>query len=119
MTSPVAPEVTRAQAWLLAARPKTLTAALAPVVVGTALAAHDAVFAPWPALAALVGATLIQVGTNFANDYYDFVRGGDTADRVGPLRVTQAGILAPETVKRPTLVHHCLVQDPSIRGVAV
>ncbi len=84
----------------MAARPKTLTAALAPVVVGTALAAHDGVLAPWPALAALVGASLIQVGTNFANDYYDFVRGGDTADRVGPLRVTQAGLLAPETVKR-------------------
>lgn len=84
----------------MAARPKTLTAALAPVVVGTALAAHDGVLAPWPALAALVCASLIQVGTNFANDYYDFVRGGDTADRVGPLRVTQAGLLAPETVKR-------------------
>lgn len=95
-----APEVTRAQAWLLAARPKTLTAALAPVVVGTALATHDGVLAPLPAFAALIGATLIQVGTNFANDYYDFVRGGDAADRVGPPRVTQAGILAPETVKR-------------------
>ena len=94
------PEVTWAQAWLLAARPKTLTAALAPVLVGTALATHDGVLAPFPAFAALVGATLIQVGTNFANDYYDFVRGGDTADRVGPPRVTQAGILAPETVKR-------------------
>ena len=100
MTRPVAPEVTRARAWLLAARPQTLTAALAPVVVGTALALHDGVLAPLPAFAALVGATLIQVGTNFANDYYDFVRGGDTADRVGPPRVTQAGILAPETVKR-------------------
>ena len=100
MTRSAAPEVSRAQAWLLAARPKTLTAALAPVVVGTALAAHDGVLAWWPALAALVGATLIQVGTNLANDYYDCVRGGDTADRVGPPRVTQAGILAPDTVKR-------------------
>ena len=69
MTSPATPRVTRAQAWLMAARPKTLTAALAPVVVGTALAAHDGVLAPWPALAALVCASLIQVGTNFANDY--------------------------------------------------
>jgi len=85
---------------LLAARPKTLTAALAPVLVGTALATHDGVLALFPAFAALLGATLIQIGTNFANDYYDFVRGGDTADRVGPPRVTQAGILAPETVKR-------------------
>ena len=100
MTPSAAPEITRAQAWVLAARPKTLTAALAPVVVGTALAAHDGVLAIWPAFAALVGATLIQVGTNFANDYYDFVRGGDTADRVGPPRVTQTGILARATVKR-------------------
>jgi len=92
--------VTSVQAWLLAARPKTLTAALAPVVVGTALATHDGVLAWLPALAALVGATLIQLGTNFANDYYDFVRGGDTADRVGPERVTQAGLLTPESVKR-------------------
>ena len=99
MRAPVR-EVTRAQAWLLAARPKTLTAALAPVVVGTALATHDGVLAWLPALAALVGATLIQLGTNFANDYYDFVRGGDTEDRVGPVRVTQAGILKPESVKR-------------------
>ncbi|MEE2897113.1 MAG: 1,4-dihydroxy-2-naphthoate polyprenyltransferase [Gemmatimonadota bacterium] len=92
--------VTTAQAWLMAARPKTLTAAVAPVVVGTALAAHAGVLAPLPAMAALVGALLIQIGTNLANDYYDFVRGGDTADRVGPARVTQAGILAPATVKR-------------------
>jgi 1,4-dihydroxy-2-naphthoate octaprenyltransferase len=99
VTPPPARELTRAQAWLLAARPKTLTAALAPVLVGTALAIHDGVLAWLPVLAALVGATLIQVGTNFANDYYDFVRGGDTADRVGPVRVTQAGILTPEAVK--------------------
>lgn len=97
---PPVPEMTSAQAWLLAARPKTLTAALAPVVVGTALATHDGVLVWLPALAALVGATLIQLGTNFANDYYDFVRGGDTEDRVGPVRVTQAGILRPESVKR-------------------
>ncbi len=99
MTQPTS-NVTTAQAWLMAARPKTLTAAVAPVVVGTALAAHAGVLAPLPAMAALVGALLIQIGTNLANDYYDFVRGGDTADRVGPARVTQAGILAPETVKR-------------------
>lgn len=99
MRPPVS-DVTSVQAWLLAARPKTLTAALAPVVVGTSLATHDGVLAWLPALAALVGATLIQLGTNFANDYYDFVRGGDTADRVGPVRVTQAGLLTPESVKR-------------------
>lgn len=92
--------ITRAQAWLLAVRPKTLTAAVAPVLAGTGLAAHHDSLAVVPAAAALIGAVLIQIGTNLANDYYDFVRGGDTAERVGPVRVTQAGILPPETVKR-------------------
>jgi 1,4-dihydroxy-2-naphthoate octaprenyltransferase len=87
-------------AWILAARPRTLTAAAAPVLVGTGLAAHDGVLAVLPATAALLGALLIQVGTNLANDYYDFMRGGDTADRVGPVRVTQAGLIAPGTVRR-------------------
>jgi len=87
-------------AWLLAARPRTLTAAAAPVLVGTGLAAHDGVMAALPALAAMIGALLIQVGTNLANDYYDFVRGGDTSERVGPVRVTQAGLIPPERVKR-------------------
>ena len=84
----------------MAARPKTLLAAVAPVFVGTGFAAADGRFALLPAAAALVGAILIQIATNLANDYYDFVRGGDTAERVGPVRVTQAGILPPETVKR-------------------
>lgn len=84
----------------MAARPKTLTAAAAPVLAGTGLAAFHGVLAWLPACAALVGALLIQVGTNFANDYYDFIRGGDTEERVGPTRVTQAGIIAPEAVKR-------------------
>jgi 1,4-dihydroxy-2-naphthoate octaprenyltransferase len=88
------------RAWILAARPRTLTAAAAPVLVGTGLAAHHGVMAVGPAAAALVGALLIQIGTNLANDYYDFVRGGDTAERVGPVRVTQAGLIPPATVKR-------------------
>jgi 1,4-dihydroxy-2-naphthoate polyprenyltransferase len=92
--------ISPARAWLLAARPRTLTAAVAPVAAGTGLAAYHGVAAMGPALAALVGAGLIQVGTNFANDYYDFVRGGDTDERVGPVRVTQAGILRPEQVRR-------------------
>ena len=91
-------KVTRLQAWVLAARPKTLTAAVAPVLVGTGLAAHDGALAILPAAAALLGAVLIQIGTNLANDYYDFVRGADTEDRVGPIRVTQAGLLSPASV---------------------
>jgi 1,4-dihydroxy-2-naphthoate polyprenyltransferase len=89
----------RIQAWVLAARPRTLTAAAAPVLLGTGLAAARDAHRPGPALAALLGALLIQVGTNLANDYYDHVRGGDTPERVGPLRVTQAGLLPPKTVR--------------------
>ncbi|MDX1494640.1 MAG: 1,4-dihydroxy-2-naphthoate polyprenyltransferase [Longimicrobiales bacterium] len=98
------PEISRARAWVMASRPKTLTAAIAPVLVGTGLAAFHGRQSLGPALAALVGAVLIQIGTNLANDYYDFVRGGDTDDRVGPVRVTQAGILSPEVVKRGMVV---------------
>lgn len=92
-------EIPRAQAWIMASRPKTLTAAIAPVLTGVGLAIHDGVFAWLPAFAALVGAIFIQIGTNFANDYYDFIRGGDTEERVGPVRVTQAGILSPYAVR--------------------
>ncbi len=94
----------RLSAWVLAARPKTLTAAAAPVVVGTGLAAFHDGASTLPAVAALAGALLIQVATNLANDYYDFVRGGDTDERVGPVRVTQAGLLRPESVKRGMIV---------------
>ena len=86
--------------WWMAARPKTLSAAAVPVLVGVAVALLDGVFRPLPALAALLGAFLIQVGTNLANDYYDFRKGADTEDRLGPTRVTQAGLIAPEAVFR-------------------
>lgn len=86
----------------MAARPQTLPAAAAPVAVGVGLAVSDGVFAPLPALFAFVGAALIQVGTNFANDYYDAVQGADTADREGFTRVTAAGIIEPSEVKRAT-----------------
>jgi 1,4-dihydroxy-2-naphthoate octaprenyltransferase len=93
-------DITRRKAWVIAARPQTLPAAASPVVVGTGLAVHDGVFAILPAIAALVGAALIQIGTNFANDYYDAVQGADTEDREGFTRVTAGGLIAPETVKR-------------------
>ncbi|MEZ3117112.1 1,4-dihydroxy-2-naphthoate polyprenyltransferase [Halobaculum sp. MBLA0147] len=93
-------EVSRRRAWLMAARPQTLPAAAAPVVVGVGLALRDGVFAPLPAVAALVGAALIQVGTNFANDYYDAVKGADTEDREGFTRVTAGGLIEPASVKR-------------------
>jgi 1,4-dihydroxy-2-naphthoate octaprenyltransferase len=83
----------------MAVRPKTLPAALAPVIVGVALAIRDDVFAPLPALAAAVGALLIQIGVNLANDYFDYVKGVDTAERAGPTRVTQSGLIPPERVR--------------------
>jgi 1,4-dihydroxy-2-naphthoate octaprenyltransferase len=93
-------DVSRARAWVMAARPQTLPAAAAPVVVGTGLAVHDGVFAVLPALAALVGAELIQVGTNFANDYYDALQGADTDEREGFTRVTASGLISAPAVKR-------------------
>lgn len=92
------PSLSPAQAWVLAARPKTLPAAAAPVVVGTAVAISEDVFSFWPALAALLAALLIQIGTNLANDVFDFKKGADTTTRLGPLRVTQAGLLNPQQV---------------------
>jgi 1,4-dihydroxy-2-naphthoate polyprenyltransferase len=85
--------VPRWRAWLMAARPRTLPAAVSPVLVGMALAAGDGVFKALPSLAALVSALLIQVGANLANDYYDFVRGTDAAGRKGPTRVAQSGLV--------------------------
>ena len=93
-------DVSRREAWLIAARPQTLPAGAAPVIVGVGLAVADGVFAPLPAVAALVGALLIQVGTNFANDYYDAVKGTDTEDREGFTRVTAGGLIEPREVKR-------------------
>ena len=98
----MAAEVSRTRAWLMAARPQTLPAAAAPVVVGTGLAVHDGVVAPLPAVAALLGALLIQVGTNLANDYFDAVKGADTDDSEGFTRVTQAGLIRPGRVRTAT-----------------
>lgn len=87
-------------AWLMAARPQTLPAGAAPVLVGTGLAIGSGVFDPVAATFALVGALLLQIGTNFANDYYDAVRGADTDEREGFTRVTAGGLIEPAAVKR-------------------
>ena len=89
------PSQTAWRHWLEAARPKTLPAAVIPVMVGTALAAaHHA--ADYPRMAiCLAFALLVQVGTNFANDYFDFVQGADTVARVGPRRAVAAGLISP------------------------
>jgi 1,4-dihydroxy-2-naphthoate octaprenyltransferase len=90
--------------WLLAARPRTLPAAVAPVLVGTALAGSEDVFRALPFAAALVGSVFIQIGTNLSNDYSDARRGADTEDRLGPVRVTAGGLMPPRRVLVGTYV---------------
>jgi len=90
--------------WWLAARPKTLPAAATPVVVGSACAYASGGFRAGPALGALVGALLLQVAANLANDVFDFEKGADTAARVGPTRVVQAGWVSPAAMRRALLV---------------
>jgi 1,4-dihydroxy-2-naphthoate octaprenyltransferase len=101
-------ETSRRDAWLAAMRPQTLPAGAAPVLMGIGLAAADGMFALWPAVAALVGALLIQIGTNFANDYYDAVNGADTEDREGFTRVTAGGLIDPARVKRAMATTYAL-----------
>jgi 1,4-dihydroxy-2-naphthoate polyprenyltransferase len=88
-----------ARIWLDAARPRTLPAAVAPVLVGSALAWHAGRFDGGAAALCLGFSLLVQIGTNFANDYYDFVRGADTAARVGPRRAVAAGLVTPATMR--------------------
>ena len=104
---------------MLAARPKTLPAAIAPVAVGSACAASAGAFRAGPALAALLGAVLIQIGTNLANDLYDFKKGVDTAQRLGPTRVTQAGLLTTGQVQTGMMVAFALATTVGLYLVAV
>ncbi len=88
------------QAWLLAIRPKTLPAALASVLIGIALAFSDGINRFLPAMAALLVALLLQIASNLANDVFDYERGVDRGERLGPVRVTQSGLLNPAEVRR-------------------
>jgi 1,4-dihydroxy-2-naphthoate octaprenyltransferase len=90
--------------WLLAARPRTLPAGVAPVLVGTALAITEGTFRAGAFVAALLGAVFIQVGANLSNDYSDARRGADTEDRLGPVRVTAGGLVPPKQVLTATYV---------------
>jgi 1,4-dihydroxy-2-naphthoate polyprenyltransferase len=105
--------------WLLAARPATLPAAVVPVVVGSALAAAEGQFQPLPFAAALLASVLIQVGTNLANDYFDFLKGADTQARLGPVRVTQSGLLAAQAVRNATVLVFGLALVVGVYLVAV
>lgn len=90
----------RLSVWISATRPRTLPAAVAPVLAASALAWRDGDFNGVAAALCLAFALLIQIGTNFANDYYDFIKGADTAARIGPRRAVAAGLIAPATMKR-------------------
>src|SRR5438105_4915126 len=105
VTSATAVAQTGFRIWLLAARPATLPAAIVPVLVGTGAALHgrreihEHIFIP-----ILLAALLIQIGTNFANDVFDFRRGADTAERLGPLRATQAGLISPQQMLKAAYI---------------
>jgi 1,4-dihydroxy-2-naphthoate octaprenyltransferase len=112
--------------WLMAARPRTLPAAIAPVLVGTAAAVEWAGSLPrfWAFAAALVASVFIQIGTNLANDYSDAKRGADTADRLGPVRVTSSGMVAPQRVLVATWVAYgvavaCGIYLTAVAGIVI
>lgn len=86
--------------WVLAARPKTLSAALVPVLLGCALAWKAEAFNWLPAMLCFAFAFLVQIGTNFANDYFDYIKGADTPDRIGPVRATASGAVEPDAMKK-------------------
>jgi 1,4-dihydroxy-2-naphthoate octaprenyltransferase len=96
------------RAWVMAARPKTLPAAVVPVLVGSACAHIVSGFRLGPAVAALFGAVWIQIGTNLANDVFDFEKGADTAERLGPTRVVAAGLISASHVRAAMVVSFAL-----------
>lgn len=92
-------KLNKLDSWILASRPKTLLAAFVPVIIGTSIAVHDNQFKPIAAVVALICALLIQVGTNFVNDLYDYLSGSDKKDRVGPQRVLVSGLISVNEMK--------------------
>lgn len=96
------------KAWLLAARPKTWIASISPVLIGTSLATQQARIKPFIFFCTLLFALLIQIGTNYANDCFDFLKGADTAERKGPLRAVQQGWISPSHMWVGTLVAFAL-----------
>jgi 1,4-dihydroxy-2-naphthoate octaprenyltransferase len=107
-------EKSKMGAWMLAARPRTLPAAIAPVILGSATAVADKSFGWLPAVAALIVALLLQIGVNLANDYFDYLKGIDTQDRLGPLRVTQSGLIPAKQVKAGMILTVILSLIPGI-----
>lgn len=97
--NPTTNTISKLDAWILASRPKTLLAAVVPIIVGSSLAINDGKFRPVAALIALLCSILIQVGTNFVNDLYDFLAGTDRKERTGPQRAAASGILSVTEMK--------------------
>ena len=93
----------------MAIRPKTLPAAISPVFVGTAFAIRNKVFSPLPFIAALVGALLIQILSNLANDYFDYIKGHDTTSRKGPTRVVASGLMSLAELRNGIIVNILLI----------
>ena len=91
--------ISKFDAWVLASRPRTLAAAVMPVIVGSSIAIYDGVFHPIAALVALICSLLIQIGTNLVNDLFDFLHGTDKKDRIGPQRATASGLLSNQEMK--------------------
>jgi 1,4-dihydroxy-2-naphthoate octaprenyltransferase len=114
MTAKNTDDISNTEAWMLATRPRTLPAAVAPVLVGTAMAIADKQFALLPAAAAMTVALLLQIGVNLANDYFDYVKGIDAQDRLGPPRVTQSGLIPPGQVKTGILAAIVLSTIPGL-----
>jgi 1,4-dihydroxy-2-naphthoate polyprenyltransferase len=108
-----------ARAWLLACRPATLTVAVVPVLIGTVIAWKLGGLRVGPALAALLGALLIQIGTNLANDVFDYEKGADGGDRLGPVRAAQAGLLTPGQMRAGMIVSFGLAVIAGIYLVSV
>lgn len=98
MSEPVK-QITKFQSWILASRPRTLPAAVVPVMVGSALAIYQGIFFPIYSIVALLCSLLIQIGTNFTNDLYDHLKGSDTKERKGPLRVLASGLISVNEMK--------------------
>lgn len=99
--------------WLDALRPKTLGASLCPVAMGAALAWNDGVFAWLPVLAALAGACLLQIASNFANDLFDGLRGADSGERLGPRRAVASGLVSPAAMRRALMFALLLAAIPA------
>ena len=107
-------DISLSRAWLLAARPKTLPAAISPVIVGCAVAWVEGGLRLLPALAAFAVALVLQVAANFANDVADFKHGADTDERLGPPRVTQSGLLTERQVTIATGVALAAAMIPGL-----